>query len=322
MTNVAGPKSPFSSRVIGAPRENRVLPPPDKSVRLTGLSPAGPGHMPHRTRSDYTLPHINKEEVLGRDRAWTTIDVRSRVGPTSARSELSPAIEIVQTSPTPTEGPSPVRQNPDRSYVRDAIYVEDEHTSIMMWEQHASGKSKRSNRPSTAPLLSSSGPSKRPEPSSKRTRDASASPRVYQASLPGVPEVHVQGTESMPVSHLQQTVATEISALDSPTSSLGVDIGEPLTCITAEPLGTTPSAVDLHNIHIARSRDLENLSYTPQGIHMDSSGIHDYGSVRGMNADKSWRLLGVDEPGSPADATKSSPTRAKKITGFFSRLKR
>ena len=280
--------------------------------------------MPHRTRSDHTLPHVNKEEVPGRDRAWTTTDVRPRIGPVSARPELSPAIEIVQTSPTPTEGPSPVRQNmgqEDRSYVRDAIYLEDEHTSAMMWEQQTSKKSKRSNRPSTAPLLTSSGPSKRPDPPSKRTRDASASPRVYQASLPGVPEVHVQSTDPMVAS--QQTITTEVSLLDSPTSSLEVDIGEPLTRITTEPLGATPSAVDLHNIHIARSRDLDNLSYTPQGIPMDNSSIHGYNSVRGMNADKSWRLPGVDPPSPPSsDASKSSPTRTKKITGFFSRLKR
>lgn len=278
--------------------------------------------MPHRTRSDYTLPHVNREEVPGRDRAWTTTDVRPRIGPVSARSQLLPAIEIVQTSPTPTEGPSPVRQNmgqQGRSYVRDAIYVEDEHTSVMMWEQQASKKSKRSNRPSTAPLLSSSGLSTRPEPPSKRTRDASASPRVYQASLPGVPEL--QGTDPMTASHPQLTITTEVSLLDSPTSSLEVDIGEPLTRITTEPLGTTPSAVDLHNIHIAKSRDLENISCAPQGIHMDTSGIHGHDSVRGMNADKSWRFLGVDAP-SPADAARSSPIKAKRITGFFSRLKR
>jgi hypothetical protein len=56
-------------------------------------------------------------------------------------------------------------------------------------------------------------------------------------------------------------------------------MGEPLTRITTEPLGTTPSAVDLHNLHIARSRELENLSYMPQGIHIDNSGIHGFITV-------------------------------------------
>lgn len=310
----AAPKSPFPSHVIQAPRENRILPPPDKSVRPTGLSPAGPGHMPHRTRSDLALNlHVSREEVPGRDRAWTTTDVRPRITPLSTRPGLSPAIEIVQTSPTPTEGPSPVRQNMEQDRnVRDAIYVEDEHASVMVWERR-SGKSKRSNRPSTAPL-SPSGPSQRPEPPSKRGRDASASPRVYQSSLPGLPEIHAQGTTSMAAPHLQKVFPP-----DSPTSSLEVEMGEPLARIATEPMGPTPSAVDLHNFHMARSRELESLSYMPQGIHGATSGIHGYDSTI---EDRSWRGLGFDAPRPPTDTARSSPTRAKKITGFFSRLKR
>ena len=277
--------------------------------------------MPHRTRSDNTLPHVNREEVPGRDRAWTTTDVGPRVDPVSVRPDLSPAIEFVQTSPTPTDGPSPICQNlgqEDRRYVRDAIYMENEQASVMMWEQQSSRKSNRPNRPSTAPL-SSSGPSKRPEPPRKRTRDASASPRVYQSSLPGVPEVHVQGTDLMAASHLQQTIETKVFPLDSPTSSLEIDMGEPLTRITTEPMEITPSAVDLHNLHFASRVELDHFSHAPRGIRIDNSGIRGYHSARGMSADKSWRFFSVD---APSDTAISSPTRAKKITGFFSRLKR
>ena len=318
LTNFAVAKSP-PSRVLGAPRENRILPPPDKSVRLAGLSPVGAGHMPHRTRSDNTLPQVNKEEAPGRDRAWTTTDVRPRINPVSVRTELSPTIEIVQTSPTPTNGPSPVRQkmgHEDRSYVRDAIYVEDEHASVVMWEQHSSRQSKRSNRPSTAPLLSS-GEYKAPERPSKGTRDAPASPHLYQSSLPGVPEVHATGTNPMVASHPQQSIETTVSSLDSPTSSVDIDMGEPLMRITTEPLEMTPSAVDLHNLHFNMSGELENLSYMPQGVRIDNGGTYGFNGARGLGTDKSWGILGP-----PADTIKSSPTKARRITGFFSRKKR
>lgn len=318
LTNLAEPKSLLPSRVLEAPRVNRILPPPDKVVRLAGLSPAGPGHMPHRTRSDNALPQVNRE---GRDRAWTTTDVRPRASPVSVRPELSPTIEIVQTSPTPTDGPSPVRQNmgqEDRRYVRDAIYVEDEHASVMVWEQQTSRQSKRPNRPSTAPLLSS-GPPKSLERPSKSTRDAPVSPRLHQSSLPGVPEVHVTGTDPMVESPLIQTTA---SLPDSPTSSVEMDMGEPLMRITTEPLAMTPSAVDLHNLHFTMGR-VESLSYTPQGVRIDNSGTYDFNGARGgMNADKTWRVLGFDESSPPTDTMKSSPTKAKRITGFFSRKKR
>jgi hypothetical protein len=273
--------------------------------------------MPHRTRSDYTLSHVNREEAPGRDRAWTTTDVRPRVGPVSARPGLSPAIEIVQTSPTPTDGPSPVFQNireADRRHVRDAIYVDGEHASVTMWEGQSSRKSERSDRPSTAP----GGPLRRSELPSKRARDASASPRVYQSSLPGVPEVHVPDTYSIAAPHLQYTT---ISPLDS-TSSLEIDIGEPLTRVTTEPLGSTPSAVDLHNLHFAGSRDLENFSHIPHGAHLDNGRAHGLDSTRDVNADKSWRVLGLEEPSPLTDTSKPSPTRSGKITGFLSRLKR
>jgi hypothetical protein len=281
--------------------------------------------MPHRTRSHHNLPQVNKEEVPGRDRAWTTTDVRPRIGPVSARPELSPAIEIVQTSPTPTEGPSPVRQNmrqEDRNQVRDAIYIQDKNTDLRMWEGQSSRKFQRSNRPSTAPP-SPSEPSKRPEPLSKRARDASASPRVYQASLPGVPEIHVQSTGPVMAPHFQQTIQTEVSPLDSPSSSLEVDIGEQLRGVTREPLalGETPSAVSLHNLHIAKSREQEIFAYMPpQGVGVNNNRTYGFDSARGMHVDKSRRLLGIDAPSPSGD--KSSPTRAKKITGFFSRLKR
>jgi len=324
LTNLAVPKSPLPSRVLGAPRENRILPPPDKSVRLAGLSPVGAGHMPHRTRSDNTLPQVNKEEVPGRDRAWTTTDVRPRINPVSVRPELSPMIEIVQTSPTPTNGPSPVRQNmghEDRRYVRDAIYVEDEHAGVVMWEQQSSRQSKRSNRPSTAPLLSS-GPYKAPERPSKSTRDASASPRLYQSSLPGVPEVHLTSTDAMAASHPQQSIETTVSSLDSPTSSVEIGMGEPLMRITTEPMEMTPSAVDLHNLHFNMSGELENLSYMPQGVRIDNSGSYGFNGARGVGADKSWGILGFEPPSPPTDTMKSSPAKAKRITGFFSRKKR
>jgi hypothetical protein len=321
LTNFAEPKSPLSPRVLEAPRENRILPPPDKVVRLAGLSPAGPGHMPHRTRSDNALPHVNREEVPARDRAWTTTDVRLRVSPVSVQSELSPTIEIVQTSPTPTDGPSPVRQNmgqEDRRYVRDAIYVEDEHASVMMWEQQSSRQSKRPKRPSTAPLLSSGSPSRGPERPSKSTRGAPASPRLHQSSLPGVPEVLVTGSDPMAASHLQQTMQTTVSTLDSPTSSVEIDMGEPLGRITTEPLEMTPSAVDLHNLHFNMSGELERLSYSPQGVRIDNSGTYGFNGARGgMNADKTRRVFGRDAPSPPADTMKLSPTKAKRITGFF-----
>lgn len=322
LTNLAEPRSLLPSRVLEAPRVNRILPPPDKVVRLAGLSPAGPGHMPHRTRSDNALPQLNRE---GRDRAWTTTAIGLGSSPVSVRPELSPTIEIVQTSPTPTDGPSPVRQNmgqEDRRYIRDAIYVEDEHASVMVWEQQSSRQSKRSNRPSTAPLLSS-GPSKSPEQPSKSTRDAPASPRLYQSSLPGVPEVHVTGTDPMVESPLQQAIQMTASRLDSPTSSVEIYMGEPLTRITTEPLEMTPSAVDLHNLHFTMSRGLGGLSYTPHGVRIDNSGTYDFNGARGgMNADKTWRVLGPDESSLPADTMKSSPTKARRITGFFSRKKR
>ena len=272
--------------------------------------------MPHRTRSDNTLPQVNKEEAPGRDRAWTTTDVRPRINPVSVRTELSPTIEIVQTSPTPTNGPSPVRQNMDRSNVRDAIYVEDEHASVVMWEQQSSKQSKRSNRPSTAPLLSS-GPYRAPERPSKGTRDAPASPRLYQSSLPGVPEVHATSKDPMAASHPQQSIETTISSLDSPTSSVDIDVGEPLMRITTEPLEMTPSAVDLHNLHFNMSGELDNLSYMPQGVRIDNGGTYGFNGARGFGADKSWGILGP-----PTDTMKSSPTKAKRITGFFSRKKR
>ena len=324
LTNLAASKSPLPSRALEAPRENRILPPPDKSVRLAGLSPAGPAHMPHRTRSDYTLPNVNREEVPGRDRAWTTADIRTPIGPVSVRPALSPTIEIVHTSPTPTDGRSPVRQNmgqEDRSYVRDAIYVEDEHASVMMRQQQSSGKSKRSNRPSTAPL-SSSVPFERPERPRKNTRDASASPRLYGSSLPGVPEVHLPGIDPVAASHLQQTIQTNVSPLDSPTSSVEIDMGEPLTRITTEPLEFTPSAVDLHNLHFTRSGELEDLSYMPQAARIDNSGTYGFNGAQGMSADKSWRVLGLHARSPPSDTMKSSPPKAKKIAGFFSRKNR
>lgn len=274
--------------------------------------------MPHRTRSDNTLPQVNREEAPGRDRAWTTTDIRPRISPVSIQTELSPTIEIVQTSPTPTDGPSPVRQNMDRSYVRDAIYVEDENASVMMWEQQSSRQSKRSKRPSTAPLLSSA-PSRGPERPSKSTRGAPASPRLHhQSSLPGVPEVHVTGSDPMMTSHLQQTVHATVSSLDSPTSSIETDMGEPLTRITTEPLEMTPSAVDLHNLHFTMSGELEGLSYTPHGVRIDNSGTYGFNGDRGgMSVERTWRVLGRDGPSPSADTMKSSSIKAKRITGFF-----
>lgn len=277
--------------------------------------------MPHRTRSDNTLPQVN---IPARDRSWTTNDVRPRISPVSGRSELSPTIEIVQTSPTPTDGPSPVRQNmgqEDRFNVRDAIYVEDELASVAMWEQQSSRPSRRSNRPSTAPLLSS-GPSNVPERPSKGTRDTAASPRLYQSSLPGVPEVHATSTDPMVASHLQQSIQTPVSSLDSPTSSVEIDMGEPLMRITTEPLEMTPSAVDLHNLHFTMGGELESLSYMPHGVRIDTSGTFGFSAARTLAADQSWRILGRETPSPPVDTMKSSPTKAKRITGFFSRKKR
>ncbi|KAG8803645.1 hypothetical protein FRC17_006143, partial [Serendipita sp. 399] len=118
------PKLPTPSRSVDAPRENRVLPPPSKTpTRATQ-------HLTLQqtraiSKSDLALgSYVNKDDLQGRERAWTTTDVRPRLGPaTTSRPSTAGAkpsenpgnggltIDIIQTMPTPTDGAStPLRK--------------------------------------------------------------------------------------------------------------------------------------------------------------------------------------------------------------------
>ncbi|CAG8741481.1 13793_t:CDS:1, partial [Acaulospora colombiana] len=229
------------------------------------------------SKSDLALgSHVNKDDLQGRERAWTTTDVRPRVGPTgSSRPSTAGAkptqnkdgltIDIIQTMPTPTDGPvtplrnpSPIPPSPtsDRQSLQsrrrcasnplriDAKGAQEKALSNDSYDGHskespsiASHSDKPSQQSHSRPRKPSTPTGAKGEPSSVLLHRITTTPPNV---APVINLVAPSGTPFTPFLSVSSN-GNEAPESPSPTHSM--------------PVPNLPSAVDLHNMHLLRAKE-------------------------------------------------------------------
>lgn len=328
------------------------------------------------SKSDLALgSHVNKDAIArdidlqGRERAWTTTEVRPRAGPNSvsrpstAGSKLGGGltIEITQTMPTPTDGPTPLRghspmdtsskERPDQETIQSRRRTPSLPLRIdAQVAQHRSRSSESSeNGPPPPPSPNTQADSRRQRSSPKQRRVATPTKeqttillhRITPTPPTGTPAISLVPPSENP--GFASFLSVSSGAQDSPTSA-----ESPVHPMA--PVPALPSAVTLHNMHVMRAREealklaessaVRQTSPSPPGsgsgepvsvqpsagerrLGIGATGQNQFGyeSVRSFNEERSGD--GSWRLWSTDNSDVSARTSTKtKITGLFSRLKR
>lgn len=307
--------TPQSSTRLDAPRENRVLPPPSKAQ-----TPRSNTHLTLQqtrviSKSDLGLnSHINKDDLQGRERAWTTTDVRPRIGPQvvsrPSTAGAKPAdsqrpggltIDIVQTMPTPTDGrtpledtspivpPSPDGRRPDSIQSRRRMNSNQLRidSKVAQEQSHLNESSEEAGRPRSA-----SRPRKPSTPTGSGSR-SEHSVLITRVTPPVAPPVIALVPPRDPYNSFL-SVGSDHEGSESPVSPSAPP--EPVPA-----LPSIPSAVDLHNmLQMQRVKDEARMIPDPQHspIQLTPSDIGPGGSYRNSPpASAAERRLGLSGSG-------------------------
>lgn len=257
-----------SSRAYDAPRENRILPPPQKASSRQHLALEQTRGI---SKSDFALnSYINKDDLLGRERAWTTTEVRPRVGP-SAPTRPSTAttgreptrqnnthltIDIIQTAPTPTDAPTtPLKGNPSvgpspagdrgesirhrRRCSSTPLTIDAKMAQEKVKEDSSGGSPSQQNR-----QRSTSRTRKPPTPTGSKGDQSVLLHRVTTTTPPSpLPPI------TSPVPSSNEAPFASYNSFSSGGHASAENI------LPTTPVPHLPSAVDLHNMHISRARE-------------------------------------------------------------------
>jgi hypothetical protein len=305
------------------------------------------------SKSDLALgSHVNKDDLQGRERAWTTTDVRPRVGPPGAsrpstagakpsQNKDGLTIDIIQTIPTPTDGPvtplrnaSPMPPSPasDRQSLQsrrrcasnplriDAKGAQEKALSNDSYDGHS--------KDSPSIVSHSQHSHSRPRKPSTPTGAKGEPPSILLHRITTTPP------NVAPVANLGAPSGTPFSSFLS-VSSGGNDVPESPSPTHTMPVPTLPSAVDLHNMHVSRAKEEAKKLLEGEGdgmpagnwksatagerrLGLGSGHRNDFGydSVRSFNEEKGGEKLWQPPTSDTGKSTKS------KLGGLFSRLKR
>lgn len=224
------------------------------------------------SKSDLALgSHINKDDLQGRERSWTTTDVRPRVGPatpsrpsTAGAKVPSTTIDIIQTGPTPTEKedsplkkatpPSPVsftqNEHPRQETLQSRRRCSSSPLKIDAKTAQEKALVKRSQDDMTRASPTATSPRQPRQRSTSRPRKPTTPTKDQTSASHKVPSPNTNPTISVvPASE------TPFASFLSVSSNGSQDTGDNNPPPPPAPVPALPSAVSLHNSIVARAKE-------------------------------------------------------------------
>ena len=289
------------------------------------------------SKSDLALgSHVNKDAIYrdidlqGRERAWTTTDVRPRVGPSSvsrpstAGSKLGGngnngsggngngngngngglTIEITQTMPTPTDGATPLRGH---SPMEPSPKERQEQDTIQSRRRTASGPlridAQVAQERSRSKESSESGPQPSPKTQSDGHRQRSGS-KPRRAGTPTKEQTTILLHRITPTPPTGTPAISVVPPTENPgfSSFLSVSSGAQDSPVESPvqpmaPVPALPSAVSLHNMHVMRAREEAMKLAESAAARQASPSPPTQGEPMGVQLSAGERRLGLGPSG-------------------------